>query len=748
VALSERLQFLLTVDAKGAVKGFEQVSKAADKELSKAEQRLDKLGDSMVKGGAAAMAFAGVSALALGKTVQAFQKQERAELLLQNTMANMPKLAGESADQFLELAAAIQRKTVVGDEDVVSSMAMLGTFNLTADEIKRVTPLVVDYAQKFGVDLVSAATQVGKALDGNVGALKRNGVSIDEAMFKTDRFGAVVDALGNQVAGFAEAEAQTFNGQIQQMKNNLGDLAEGVGAGVVDVVGGAARSLNGLSQSLNSVNPGITRTAGQFAALGTAAIGAIGALSFVGGQAIKMRDRFTVLGDDGTRSLNNLGKAAKGVGVAMGVAAAALAVYAIHQSQAARAAAEMAEIQQKVTSGSVQQVEQYAKELAAVIQLRGGYDKFIDGNLEAAVRMLQVAEASESTRAEFERQGITLDDMRAAVDEAAESQARANRVSQDAQSIVNELTGELDELADGSEDAADAAAELARKSEAVKKAMDAERKAVEDAVRAINDKRDASRRAADASFNLRRAEDGLRDAVRAANDVVKSGTTDLREIERAMDDATQAAAAQADAVVELKDQQAVANGQTLTGQQRQAEWNRAMLASAATLDGPLQQAVVDYIADVNRIPRGTLTDVKVRIDEAAFNLAEARLNALAANREANVTVRTFQQAGGSIGTGGVRTRHTGGRVAAGQIIQPLSGEAFVSDTPGKVMSRQDLARVGGGESGPVVNISMTVDGNVYGDTAFRRMVEDQIRQSSDAVRDALARHARFNGPGS
>ena len=55
-------------------------------------------------------------------------------------------------------------------------------------------------------------------------------------------------------------------------------------------------------------------------------------------------------------------------------------------------------------------------------------------------------------------------------------------------------------------------------------------------------------------------------------------------------------------------------------------------------------------------------------------------------------------------------RHVGGRVSQGQVIQPLSGETFVPDQPGRIMSREDTARMlddqGGRSGGVTMNVTV------------------------------------------
>lgn len=245
----EQLQIIINADAKGAVKGFGQASAAA--ETSGKSFMGFKASTGLVVAG-----VVGVAAALYG-AAKAYDAQQVAELKLQNSLKNNPNIVNPSIDAYTRLASSIQDKTAASDEEIISAQAMLGTFRMTEDQILTLTPLVVDYARKFGVDMVSAATQVGKAFDGSVGALKRNGVTIDENLFKTDRYGAIVQALRSQVGGFAREEAQTFSGSMERLKNQLGEVAEAVGGQVAPVLadmatglGDAAKEASGLISSL------------------------------------------------------------------------------------------------------------------------------------------------------------------------------------------------------------------------------------------------------------------------------------------------------------------------------------------------------------------------------------------------------------------------------------------------------------------------------------------------------------------
>lgn len=194
-----------------------------DKQTERTHRSLGGLDDLVSTVSLAGLAYGAFQA------VEAFGEVEVSEAKLENTLSNMPQLAGENKDAFLDVASAIEGVTAADGDAVVEGEALLGTFQVTGEQIRNLMPLVVDYARKFGTDLPAASIQIGKALDGQIGALKKNGVSIDEALYKTDRYAAVQKALREQVGGFAEQEAKTASGEIERLQVQMGNLQEKVG---------------------------------------------------------------------------------------------------------------------------------------------------------------------------------------------------------------------------------------------------------------------------------------------------------------------------------------------------------------------------------------------------------------------------------------------------------------------------------------------------------------------------------------
>ena len=118
-------------------------------------------------------------------------------------------------------------------------MAMLATFQLNEDAIAALTPRMLDMAAAMGTGgdgLTSIALQLGKAFTGQVGALSRSGVLVDNlgvqiarAKGPAQEFSFLIGELDKNFKGLAQQLASTTLGQIDQMENRISDMNERLG---------------------------------------------------------------------------------------------------------------------------------------------------------------------------------------------------------------------------------------------------------------------------------------------------------------------------------------------------------------------------------------------------------------------------------------------------------------------------------------------------------------------------------------
>lgn len=144
------------------------------------------------------------------------------------------RASGQSAEvytkQLAGLARALSMTTTFAEEETMAAMQSLTQIGrVSAEGMKKVIPVVQDLAAGLGMDLNSAALLVGKAIEGNVGALSRYGIKIKETADPAERFSNIIKALTERFGGMSDAMAKSAGGGLKQIRNEFNELKEAVG---------------------------------------------------------------------------------------------------------------------------------------------------------------------------------------------------------------------------------------------------------------------------------------------------------------------------------------------------------------------------------------------------------------------------------------------------------------------------------------------------------------------------------------
>lgn len=289
MSLMERLAIIIDANGTAAVNEFHKVGVAAEKDLGGAEAGAARLGGSMQKAGGIAVVGGALILGAMGKTAQAYEQAEEASLKLENSVQNNAKTAGSSVEPYKKMAKAIEDTTAMSHVSAEAAAGQLVQMKLTEGQISTLLPLVADYAQKTGQDMADAALQVGKAVEGQTKGLKAHGIVIDDAAYKTNHFAGVMDALNGSVKGAGAQFAGTFAGQLQQTKNKIHDVEEGVGKGAVKAFGQWLDGIKAVSDALQKLSPGQQDLIGETLTWGAGLATLGGALFVVSGSVLKFR---------------------------------------------------------------------------------------------------------------------------------------------------------------------------------------------------------------------------------------------------------------------------------------------------------------------------------------------------------------------------------------------------------------------------------------------------------------------------
>ena len=185
----------------------------------------------------AAVAVMYVMVKAVKSIVLAYKAQEQAEARLSAALQNQGQYTEENVRSLTEQAAALQKVTQFGDEQIISGQAMLASFALNTDQIKKMTPAMLDLAimtQKTTgsqSDLESIAKLVGIALGGQAGRLVQMGIKLSEAEKKeltlataTEKINVLFEIFQKNAGGLAVAVGETATGSIDKLSNKISDF--------------------------------------------------------------------------------------------------------------------------------------------------------------------------------------------------------------------------------------------------------------------------------------------------------------------------------------------------------------------------------------------------------------------------------------------------------------------------------------------------------------------------------------------
>lgn len=237
---NKKIEFLL--DLKNRMSA---ALKAAEKDVQSSTGRMKS---AFVKLGAAiggAFAIHKIKDFLL-ESVRLAIDQERVSARLAQSFQFVGGISEEAAEQIEKQAAALQKLTGVSDNQIISAAALLGTFEVTGQQVQRLLPGLLDmaaYQERAGgaaTDLNTIALALGKALGGTAGYLSRYGLVLTETQKKlwehadaTERVNILVEALRNNYGGAAEALGETFGGKLKVVSSLFGDYRERLGDAVV-----------------------------------------------------------------------------------------------------------------------------------------------------------------------------------------------------------------------------------------------------------------------------------------------------------------------------------------------------------------------------------------------------------------------------------------------------------------------------------------------------------------------------------
>jgi len=219
---------------------IDQLKKSLDQGTVEVSTFGDKIGK-FGKIAGAAFAAAGVAAAAYaGKLlvdgVKSAIEDEQAQAKLATTLRNV---TGATDTQVAATEAYIQKQQLLyglTDTDLRPSFERLTRATKDLEVAQKAQSLAIDIAAGSGKSLEAVSNALGKAYEGNYGALAKLGVGLSSAQLKTMSMDEITAKLADTFGGQASVQADTFAGKMARLQQGISEGKEAVGSYVLDAL--------------------------------------------------------------------------------------------------------------------------------------------------------------------------------------------------------------------------------------------------------------------------------------------------------------------------------------------------------------------------------------------------------------------------------------------------------------------------------------------------------------------------------
>jgi hypothetical protein len=210
------------------------------KGIKTAGKDTESIGDQFTAfGKKAALAFAAAGAAIGAFAVESIKNaaaDEKAQRLLALTIENT---TNATAAQIAGVEKYISTTSIaigVTDDELRPAFARLTRSTKDVEEAQKLLNLALDISSATGKPLEAVANALGKAYDGNLNALGRLGLGIDQSILKSKDFDLVFNTLTKTFGGFADNEAQSAEKAFARIKIATDEVQEQIGAALLPVI--------------------------------------------------------------------------------------------------------------------------------------------------------------------------------------------------------------------------------------------------------------------------------------------------------------------------------------------------------------------------------------------------------------------------------------------------------------------------------------------------------------------------------
>ncbi|MFZ9922751.1 MAG: hypothetical protein ACO3E4_07560, partial [Candidatus Nanopelagicaceae bacterium] len=206
----------------------------ANKDIAKLGKQFDAFAKKSVKAFGIAAAAAGALAVKLGTdAVKGAMEDQKAQIALATALRNTVNANDEVIASTVKYLDKLELQVGVNNSELIPSLQKFAQATGSVEKAQALQALALDVSAGTTKSLITVTDGIVRAIGGNIGALKRLGIPLDEAIIKNKDLGGALEALSKTFAGQASARANTFEFRMLRLRFAFDQALDSLGYALI-----------------------------------------------------------------------------------------------------------------------------------------------------------------------------------------------------------------------------------------------------------------------------------------------------------------------------------------------------------------------------------------------------------------------------------------------------------------------------------------------------------------------------------
>jgi hypothetical protein len=209
-------------------------SKAANKDIVKLGKQFDAFAKKSAKAFGLAAVAVGALAVKLGTdAVKGAMEDQKAQIALATALRNTVNANDAVIASTVKYLDKLELQVGVNNNELIPSLQKFTQATGSVEKAQALQAIALDVSAGTGKSLITVTDGIVRAIGGNIGALKRLGIPLDEAIIKNKDLVGALEVLSKTFGGQAAARAETFEFRMLRLRLSFDQALDSLGYALI-----------------------------------------------------------------------------------------------------------------------------------------------------------------------------------------------------------------------------------------------------------------------------------------------------------------------------------------------------------------------------------------------------------------------------------------------------------------------------------------------------------------------------------